>query len=139
MFGIECSYEEIWRIIDAQWDSQLHKPLHAAAYFLNYEPNFRCDDGGEVKEGLYECMRRLVPDIAERRKINLQIVEFHFARGLFGMEDAKECKKALNPSDWWEMFGNTTVVLKRFAIRILSLTCSSLGCERNWSSFKMVI
>jgi len=142
-FGIECSYEEVWRIIDARWDSKLHRPLHAAAYFLNphfhYEPNFRCDDGGEVKEGLYECMRRLVPDIAERRKINLQIVQFHFARGLFGMEYAKECRKALNPGEWWEMFGDATPELKRFAIRILSLTCSSSGCERNWSSFEMVI
>jgi len=78
--------------------------LQATAYFLNphfyYEPNFRCDDGGEVKEGLYICMRRLVPDLAERRKNNLQIIEFYFARGIFGMEDAKECRKALNPSEW---------------------------------------
>ncbi|XP_022632798.1 uncharacterized protein LOC111240945 [Vigna radiata var. radiata] len=36
------------------------------------------------------------------------------------------------------MFGDGTPELKRFAIRILSLTCSSSGCERNWSSFEMV-
>ncbi|XP_052724958.1 uncharacterized protein LOC128194155 [Vigna angularis] len=133
--NIKKSYEEVWRIIDARWDNQLHRPLHAAAYFLNphfhYEPNFRSDDGGEVKEGLYFCMRRLIPDMAERRKINLQIVEFHNARGLFGMEDAKECRKELNPGEWWDMFGDGTPELKRFAIRILSLTCSSSGCERN--------
>ncbi|BAU03390.1 hypothetical protein VIGAN_UM094300 [Vigna angularis var. angularis] len=141
--NIKKSYEEVWRIIDARWDNQLHRPLHAAAYFLNphfhYEPNFRSDDGGEVKEGLYFCMRRLIPDMAERRKINLQIVEFHNARGLFGMEDAKECRKELNPGEWWDMFGDGTPELKRFAIRILSLTCSSSGCERNWSSFEIVI
>ena len=28
--------------------------------------------------------------------------------------------------------------LKNFAIRILSLTCSSLGCESNWSAFGIV-
>ncbi|XP_052736666.1 uncharacterized protein LOC108336588 [Vigna angularis] len=140
--NIKKSYEEVWRIINARWDNQLHRPLHAAAYFLNphfhYEPNFRSDDGGEVKEGLYFCMRRLIPDMAERRKINLQIVEFHNARGLFGMEDAKECRKELNPGEWWDMFGDGTPKLKRFAIRIISLTCSSSGCERNWSSFEMV-
>ncbi|XP_052736558.1 uncharacterized protein LOC108336843 [Vigna angularis] len=123
--NIKKSYEEVWRIIDARWDNQLHRPLHAAAYYLNphfhYEPNFRCEGGGEVKEGLYICMRRLIPDMAERKKINLQIVEFHYARGLFGMEDAKECRKELNPGEWWEI-----------------LTCSSSGCERNWSSFEMV-
>ncbi|XP_052727463.1 uncharacterized protein LOC108329753 [Vigna angularis] len=140
--NIKKSYEEVWRIIDARWDNQLHRPLHATAYFLNphfhYEPNFRSDDGGEVKEGLYFCMRRLIPDMTERRKINLQIVEFHNARGLFGMEDAKECRKELNPGELWDMFGDGTPELKRFAIRILSLTCSSSGCERNWSSFEMV-
>jgi len=80
-----------------------------------------------------------VPDLAERRKINLLIVEFHFARGIFGMEDAKECRKALNPGEWWKIFGDATLKLKRFAIRILSLTCSSSGSERNWRSVEMVI
>ncbi|CAN0925679.1 hypothetical protein LINGRAHAP2_LOCUS34897, partial [Linum grandiflorum] len=28
--------------------------------------------------------------------------------------------------------------LKRFAIQILSLTCSASGCERNWSVFERV-
>ncbi|XP_014515493.1 uncharacterized protein LOC106773303 [Vigna radiata var. radiata] len=65
--NIKKSYEEVWRTIDARWDNQLHRPLHAASYFLNpyfhYEPKFRSDDGGDVKEGLYFCMRRLIPDM----------------------------------------------------------------------------
>lgn len=36
------------------------------------------------------------------------------------------------------MFGDECPELKWFAIRVLSLTCSSSGCERNWSSFEMV-
>ena len=85
------------------------------------------------------CMRRLVKDVAERKKINLQLVEFHFARGLFSMEEAKDSRKVMQPGEWWEMFGDGTPELRRFAIRVLSLTCSSSGCERNWSSFEMVI
>ncbi|XP_068463716.1 uncharacterized protein [Phaseolus vulgaris] len=73
---IKKSYEEVWKIIDARWDNQLHRPLHAAAYYLNpqfhYEPEFRSDDP-EVKEGLYTSMRRLVKDAAERRIINVQL------------------------------------------------------------------
>jgi len=53
------------------------------------------------------------------------------------MKDAKECRKALNPGEWWEMFGDATPELKRFVIRILSLTCSSSSCEHNWD--EMVI
>nr|KAJ0207488.1 hypothetical protein LSAT_V11C500251870 [Lactuca sativa] len=39
---------------------------------------------------------------------------------------------------WWELFGGSTPHLKRIAMRILSLTSSSLGCERNWSTFEAV-
>ncbi|XP_028093325.1 uncharacterized protein LOC114293451 [Camellia sinensis] len=28
-------YKRIWEIIDTRWDLQLHRPLHAAAYYLN--------------------------------------------------------------------------------------------------------
>ncbi|KRH49117.1 hypothetical protein GLYMA_07G133300v4 [Glycine max] len=92
----------------------------------------------KVKEGLHMCMRRLVKDAAERKKINLQHVEFHFARGLFSMEEAKDSRKIMQLGEWWEMFGDGTPELRRFAIRVLSLTCSSSGCDRNWSSFEMV-
>lgn len=41
-------------------------------------------------------------------------------------------------ADWWKMFGNGTPNLKEFAIKVLSLTCSASGCERNWSIFEHV-
>jgi len=47
------------------------------------------------------------------------------------VKDAKECRKVMLPGEWWEMFGDRTPELKKFAIRVLGLTCSSLGCERN--------
>ena len=84
-------------------------------------------------------MRRLVNDVAKRTKINLQLTDFHHARGIFSLEDAKMGRKGMLPTDWWEMFEDRTPELKRFAVRVLSLTCSSSGCERNWSSFEMVI
>lgn len=36
------------------------------------------------------------------------------------------------------MFGSGTPHLKAFAIKVLSLTCSASGCERNWSMFEHV-
>ncbi|CAM8979427.1 unnamed protein product [Rhodiola kirilowii] len=44
----------------------------------------------------------------------------------------------MHPAQWWDMYGYYTPDLKKFAIQILSLTCSSSGCERNWSAFEMV-
>ncbi|XP_028118824.1 uncharacterized protein LOC114316360 [Camellia sinensis] len=37
---------------------------------------------------------------------------------------------------WWISFSHETPDLQKFAIKVLSLTCSSFGCERNWSVFE---
>jgi hAT family C-terminal dimerisation region len=39
---------------------------------------------------------------------------------------------------WWVNHGRSSPNLKRLAVRILNLTCSSSGCERNWSTFEQV-
>lgn len=41
-------------------------------------------------------------------------------------------------ASWWERFGEETPTLQKFAIRVLSLTTSASGCERNWSTFEQV-
>ncbi|MCL7038744.1 hypothetical protein MKW94_019191, partial [Papaver nudicaule] len=40
--------------------------------------------------------------------------------------------------EWWKNFGCATPNLQKLAIRILSQTCSSSGCERNWSVFERI-
>ncbi|WOL20712.1 hypothetical protein Cni_G29518 [Canna indica] len=74
-FGnVKKSYELILKIIDEMWEGQLHRPLHAAAYYLNlhfhYDPNFKGDDA-DIKQGLYNCMGRLVFYQTERNKISV--------------------------------------------------------------------
>ncbi|XP_028113555.1 uncharacterized protein LOC114311629 isoform X2 [Camellia sinensis] len=39
-------YKRIWEIIDTKWDSQLHRPFHAAPYYLN-PIKLHCGYGGE--------------------------------------------------------------------------------------------
>ena len=39
---------------------------------------------------------------------------------------------------WWQQHGINCLELQRIAMRILSQTCSSIGCEHNWSSFDRV-
>jgi len=50
----------------------------------------------------------LINDVAERTKINLQLSDFHYARELFSMENAMECRKVMFPGEWWDMFGDGT-------------------------------
>ncbi|RZB52408.1 hypothetical protein D0Y65_048751, partial [Glycine soja] len=113
----------------------------AAAYYLNLQLHFEDDfkkDNREVKEGLFICIMRLVKDVGVRNKINVQLLEFHFSKGLFSIENAINSRKTMPPIDWWEIFRDECPELKWFAIHVLSLTCSSSGCEHNWSAFEMV-
>ena len=77
-------------IIDERWEDQLHRPLHAAAYFLNpqfqYKPDFQAN--ADIKIGLYNCLQRMVSDPDERMMIDLQMDAFKNARGLFGLPTA---------------------------------------------------
>ena len=114
--------------------------MHAAAYLLNpyyhYNSDFKIDY--EVRKGFYDCLDKLVEDPQERSTIDLQLNDFKNARGLFGCSTALANRQKMPPAEWWDSYGDGCSELKKFAIRILSLTCSSSGCERNWSAFEMV-
>ena len=83
-------------------------------------------------------LERLVPGVHERSKIDIHIAHFRYARGLFGYDVAKMARDKKAPAEWWDAYGDECPELQKFAIRVLSLTCSSSGCERNWSAFEMV-
>ena len=61
-------YSEVFKIIDDRWESQLHRPLHAAGYYLNPEFFYSHTDISqeeEVMSGLYKALQRLIPSIDE--------------------------------------------------------------------------
>jgi hypothetical protein len=45
---------------------------------------------------------------------------------------------SLHVAYWWQQFGSQCHELQKFAVRILSQTCSASGCERNWSVFERI-
>ncbi|XP_057769513.1 uncharacterized protein LOC130989561 [Salvia miltiorrhiza] len=135
----EERYKEAFEIIDKRWDCQLHRPLHAARYFLNPEIYYDNPEGvscQEVEKGLYESIQRLVRDEATQDKIMVELDAYKNATGLFGNAMAIRHRKMKSPADWWSCYGSSSPNLKSFAIKVLSLTCSATGCERNWSVFQ---
>ncbi|KAK7267601.1 hypothetical protein RIF29_20279 [Crotalaria pallida] len=95
----ERSYKKVWKIIDTRWDLQLHRPLHAAAYYLNpkyhYDKGFNAD--GEVLFGLFQTIQKMVPDRSTRLLIDQQLEKFKAARGLFGMSMAIDTRERKQP------------------------------------------
>ena len=139
--GNESKYSEVFKKIDSRWECQLHRPLHAAGHFLNPEyfyDNSEIEQCEEVSNGLYECILRLEPVVAKQDKIMEELTSYKQAQGLFGNPLAIRHRKTKAPAEWWSCYGSSTPTLQRFAIKILSLTCSSSGCERNWSTFEHV-
>ncbi|XP_028755565.1 uncharacterized protein LOC114714940 [Neltuma alba] len=136
----ESRYKKIWKVIDIRWTLQLHRPLHAAAYFLNpkfhYDEKFNADQ--EVYFGLYETIERMIPDRKTRFLVDQQLEAFESAKGLFGRSMAIDTRNKKQPALWWESYGGEGKELQKIAMRILSLTCSATGCERNWSTFDQV-
>ncbi|XP_028117547.1 uncharacterized protein LOC114315170 [Camellia sinensis] len=138
----EEKYNEIFEIIDKRWDVQLHRPLHATTHFLNleffYPKALEVRKDHEVMNGFYECMQRLVPDVTVQDLITNEMSIYMKAESLFGKSVAIRQRNTRAPADWWASYGSYTPNLQTFAIKILSLTCSSSGCERNWSVFEHV-
>uniref|UniRef100_A0A2P2KH89 BED-type domain-containing protein n=3 Tax=Rhizophora mucronata TaxID=61149 RepID=A0A2P2KH89_RHIMU len=130
-------YGPVWGVIENHWNSLFHHPLYVAAYFLN--PSYRCRTDfivpPEVIRGLNECIVRLEADNGKRISASMQIPDFVSAKADFGTDLAVSTRMELDPAAWWQQHGISCLELQRIAIRILSQTCSSIGCEHTWSTY----
>ncbi|XP_062102910.1 uncharacterized protein LOC133813893 [Humulus lupulus] len=123
----------IYGAMDEKWEFQLHRDLHATAYYLN--PRFRwspnVSEHPEIKTGLYKCMDRLIKDQETYVKVDAQLDEYKYKRGLFGFRSSLTSYLTRPPVEWWDNFGDEVPELKSFATRVLGLTCSASACEPN--------
>ena len=113
---------------------------HVVGYYLNLQLHYKdkFSNVDEVRKGLYECMDKML-DYQECLKATIQLDSYDQAMGEFGRRAAIDSWKLRSPMSWWMHFEGSTPELQKFAIRVLSLTCSALGCERDWSTFESVI
>uniref|UniRef100_A0A0R0K6W7 BED-type domain-containing protein n=1 Tax=Glycine max TaxID=3847 RepID=A0A0R0K6W7_SOYBN len=134
-------YKDVFAIIDKRWNCQLHRPLHAAAHFLNPEFFYNNTDlefDFEVTNGLFECIRKLIPQFDVQQKILTELHLYKIGADHFDSDFTMAQMKTHSPTYWWRMFGSQTPNLQKLAIKILSLTCSASGCERNWSVLEQI-
>ncbi|XP_059435153.1 uncharacterized protein LOC132168095 [Corylus avellana] len=133
-------YGPFWSAIDRHWSSLFYHPLYMAAYFLNPSYRYHSDfmAHSEVMRGLNECITRLEPDNMRRISASMQISDYTSAKADFGTELAISTRTELDPAAWWQQHGISCLELQRIAVRILSQTCSSFGCEHKWSIFDQI-
>ncbi|XP_015064737.2 uncharacterized protein LOC107009956 [Solanum pennellii] len=140
--GVQKHYEKVFQIIDARWSEQLHRPLHAAGHVLNPGLYYKAEEEGTLLQSLwteyYACVEKLVRDTTIQDALIAELPKYKMADGLFGCGPAKRARDTRSPVEWWSLFGSETPNLQKFAMKVLSLTCSSSGCERNWSVFEHI-
>ncbi|XP_076933536.1 uncharacterized protein LOC143599474 [Bidens hawaiensis] len=112
-----------------------------AASFKNKQENLyynnpEVEDDSEIVSWLHSCIDKLALTEEVKSKIHLEIPLYRYAERIFGTPFAKKMRETLAPAEWWMQYGASAPTLKRFAIRVLSLTCSSSGCKHNWSIFE---
>ncbi|MQL76561.1 hypothetical protein Taro_008954 [Colocasia esculenta] len=68
----------------------------------------------------------------------MQMKSFREAIGGFTKPSSIDGRERVEGADWWFNFGHTVPTLRKVAVKILSQTSSSSGCERNWSTFALI-
>lgn len=71
-------------------------------------------------------------------KISMQADDYERTEGCFSKPMAIKDQDKKNPLLWWGAYGGLAFELQSLAKRIMSLCCSSSGCERNWSTFSQI-
>ncbi|XP_026410416.1 uncharacterized protein LOC113305615 [Papaver somniferum] len=141
--------DNTWSIIkaifDKRWKNNFNHALHCVAYYLNpsifYQiPAHLIDNDPkyiEIKRGLHTTVQRLISNEDELDQATSELGEYSDGNGILGTPTCKRRRDKNQPHDWWIIYGGIDAPnLQKFAIRVLSLTCSVSPCERNWSTFQ---
>ncbi|XP_026459444.1 uncharacterized protein LOC113360109 [Papaver somniferum] len=141
--------DDTWGVIkgcfEKRWKNNFNHALHCAAYYLNPSifytiEAYEMDSDPkyiEIKRGLHTAMQRLIPNEDELDAATGELRKYADAVGILGSPPCKRRRNKDQPHEWWITFGGIDAPnLQKFAIRVLSLTCSASPCERNWSTFQ---
>uniref|UniRef100_A0A2N9HA16 Uncharacterized protein n=1 Tax=Fagus sylvatica TaxID=28930 RepID=A0A2N9HA16_FAGSY len=130
-------YIQIWELFESRRSQNIIHPIHAAAAFLN--PAYMCSEtfmeNHEMKEGIRFILENLVA-IEEKTTFIRQVKLYRMKVSSLFTATAMTMLEAFHPRLWWHNCGDSIPILKKYAIRILSQSCSSSSCERNWSAFE---
>ncbi|GAV56791.1 LOW QUALITY PROTEIN: DUF659 domain-containing protein/Dimer_Tnp_hAT domain-containing protein, partial [Cephalotus follicularis] len=140
LFNNKKNYKPYTNLLKLHWDRlHLRKSLHAVAYFLN--PAFIYDSGRVEKMEIMQSMYDLFEKKSKCKNAEATMSEiklFWERHGSFGRDIAIKLSNTMQHDEWWRLFGHSAPNLQKVAIRLLSQTSSSSGCERNWSVFERI-
>ncbi|GJR08674.1 ribonuclease H-like domain-containing protein [Tanacetum coccineum] len=135
---------EVLRMVDADWKPSMGfvygEMIKAKEGYFYKDTEIQHDN--DVSDAVLEFFEAILAgDLEMQLQVtNVEMPKYKKQMDRFGKELAISTCEVNNerhdPANWWGTFGGATPNLKKIAMRILSLTSSSSGCERNWSTFE---
>ncbi|KAG2651391.1 hypothetical protein PVAP13_1NG268019 [Panicum virgatum] len=142
-FGnVESRFRDVMAVIEKKMNGRLDSPLHLTAYLLNLHYSYANPsifDKPKMNEAFIACVEQFYyhDEDKQEQAANFELKKFQNREGPFSKKLARTFQNYdYNPAPWWRLYGTETPALQKMATRILSLTSSSSGCERNWSGFE---
>jgi len=83
-------------------------------------------------------LNRYFPDANTRRLVNTEFAKFSTALDVFSNHGSLNDRGLMDPKQWWVLYGSSTPTLQVLALKLLRQPCSSLCCERNWSTYSFI-
>ncbi|KAL5712521.1 hypothetical protein ACHQM5_014686 [Ranunculus cassubicifolius] len=121
-------------LIDVRWHKMLSHTLHKAAFYLNPSIQYGPDStkigmDHDLLSAVNKTIAALVPDVTDQVSCMDELKKFRDQAGSFSSAQAKSAVTKILPD---------APNLRAIAVKILSQTVASSGCERNWSTFGMI-
>jgi hypothetical protein len=112
------------------------------AYLLNpamaTDPTMKSDDRRQAIRELKAYLVKFFADVNDQRKCHRELEAFTSSFATMGTEE-KADYQAMNPKQFWAVFGNTTYpLLAQVALRVFQVPTSSAASERVWKVFSFI-
>ncbi|MQL68097.1 hypothetical protein Taro_000413 [Colocasia esculenta] len=120
-------------VVEDRWDRQMTYYLHPA-YHYTHELAYEDD----LTVAFTRVVERLSRSPVQAADAIDEMKSFRKAIEGFAEPSAIAGRERVEGADWWFNFGHTVPTLRKVAVKILSQTSSSSGCERNWSTFALI-
>ena len=85
-----------------------------------------------------KCFERDFSNEVDRRRVNEEYAVFSACFEDFSRSNSINDRWYMSPIKWWVVHGTSAPMLQSIVLKLLEQPCSSLCCERNWSTYNFI-
>ncbi|GAV84096.1 Dimer_Tnp_hAT domain-containing protein [Cephalotus follicularis] len=138
-------YFVVHEILVDRWNKS-NTPLHCLAHSLNPSLSWLNETSNrqpphqdnEITKERKIYLKRIFPNNEEFRAVQVEYGKFSGCLKSFSDSDSMSDRGKIDPKHWWLLYGSSTPLLQKLALKLLGQPSSSSCAERNWSTYSFV-